>query len=96
MMEKLSLLGIFMVFISLFTLSKQTTHLLNCLLSLEMMLLGLILLTVVILSMTMLNIMMPLFLLTLGACEASLGLCLLVTIMRYLGTDLTASSLYKC
>nr|YP_009092236.1 NADH dehydrogenase subunit 4L [Scutopus ventrolineatus]AHI45699.1 NADH dehydrogenase subunit 4L [Scutopus ventrolineatus] len=96
MIENLVMMGVFMFMCSLISLSVQSSHLMNCLLSLEMMLLGLVFLVFFLMSVKMMDFLMPLVVLVFGASEASLGLALLVMMIRASGQDYTLSSLFKC
>nr|ABW82633.1 NADH dehydrogenase subunit 4L [Pista cristata] len=78
------------VFFSMLTFSIQRKHLLMSLLSLEAMILTLTMLTVCSLGLApQFNTYLFIVLLTFGACEASLGLSLLVAMTRYFGNDYT-------
>jgi len=83
---------------AIFTLSIQRKHLLISLLALEGIILTLALL--ISLSAGEININLPIFcliILTFGACEASLGLALLVSIIRSQGNDIVKNLLItKC
>nr|QZL13459.1 NADH dehydrogenase subunit 4L [Pherusa bengalensis] len=80
------------------TFLLQKKHLLMMLLSLEGMILTLALtMATVMLSMNPTSLFITLFLLALGACEAALGLSLLVIMSRSYGTDMVQSlSINKC
>lgn len=71
------------------TLIMQRTHLLIALLALEGIILTLILLIIV--TFTHTNLFLCIVLLTIGACEARLGLACLVLIIRSSGTDRISS-----
>nr|AXA45253.1 NADH dehydrogenase subunit 4L [Lucerapex sp. MNHN IM 2013-19988] len=93
----LTLLSTFGVLMALLTLSLQYKHLLSILLSLEAITMNLFIL------MFSLSVNMTysgetsLVLITLGACEASLGLAILVAIIRAEGNDYVSSfSMHKC
>src|SRR6267154_365810 len=81
-----------------FTLIIQRHHFLISLFSLEGIILTLV--AIIPLSLSIINIpiaTLSIILLTLGACEASLGLSLIVIISRYYGRDIFNSlSLNKC
>nr|YP_010381770.1 NADH dehydrogenase subunit 4L [Perotrochus quoyanus]YP_010381783.1 NADH dehydrogenase subunit 4L [Perotrochus charlestonensis]UDL72158.1 NADH dehydrogenase subunit 4L [Perotrochus quoyanus]UDL72171.1 NADH dehydrogenase subunit 4L [Perotrochus charlestonensis] len=82
---------------SIFTLCLQYKHLLGALLSLEAMTLGLFVGVFSISSMFNVEGYMCLILITLGACEASLGLAVLVSLIRTHGNDYVFNySLHKC
>jgi len=92
---------IFILFLPIFpiiTFLTQHKHLLIILLSLEGIILTLTLsIRIRINSITQINIFITLFLLALGACEAALGLAILVTISRNYGSDiLNLLSINKC
>ena len=76
----------------------QKKHLLILLLSLEGVILSLVLiLSIISFSLKTINLFTPIFLLAIGACEAALGLSLLVVITRFYGSDLINSlSINKC
>nr|YP_010536712.1 NADH dehydrogenase subunit 4L [Trochus sacellum]UYC29884.1 NADH dehydrogenase subunit 4L [Trochus sacellum] len=85
------------VFFSVVTLCLQYKHLLSALLSLEAMTLSLFVLLMSVSSGFNLEGEMCLILITLGACEASLGLAILVSLIRTHGNDYVSSfSLQKC
>nr|YP_009002205.1 NADH dehydrogenase subunit 4L [Conus consors]YP_009262609.1 NADH dehydrogenase subunit 4L [Conus striatus]AHG98740.1 NADH dehydrogenase subunit 4L [Conus consors]ANI87274.1 NADH dehydrogenase subunit 4L [Conus striatus] len=93
----LSMLSIFGVLVSLLTLSLQYKHLLSVLLSLEAVTMSLFVLMFSMSSNISLMGETSLILITLGACEASLGLAILVAIIRAEGNDYVSSfSMHKC
>nr|APH08632.1 NADH dehydrogenase subunit 4L [Conus ventricosus]ATZ70975.1 NADH dehydrogenase subunit 4L [Conus (Lautoconus) sp. MNCN 95094]WIM50639.1 NADH dehydrogenase subunit 4L [Conus ventricosus]WIM50743.1 NADH dehydrogenase subunit 4L [Conus ventricosus]WIM50795.1 NADH dehydrogenase subunit 4L [Conus ventricosus] len=93
----LSMLSIFGVLVSLLTLSLQYKHLLSILLSLEAVTMSLFVLMFSMSSNITLMGETSLILITLGACEASLGLAILVAIIRAEGNDYVSSfSMHKC
>nr|WIM50665.1 NADH dehydrogenase subunit 4L [Conus ventricosus]WIM50837.1 NADH dehydrogenase subunit 4L [Conus ventricosus] len=93
----LSMLSIFGVLVSLLTLSLQYKHLLSILLSLEAVTMSLFVLMFSMSSNITLTGETSLILITLGACEASLGLAILVAIIRAEGNDYVSSfSMHKC
>nr|WIM50717.1 NADH dehydrogenase subunit 4L [Conus ventricosus] len=93
----LSMLSIFGVLVSLLTLSLQYKHLLSILLSLEAVTMSLFVLMFSMSSNITLMGETSLILVTLGACEASLGLAILVAIIRAEGNDYVSSfSMHKC
>nr|ATZ69844.1 NADH dehydrogenase subunit 4L [Conus raulsilvai]ATZ69948.1 NADH dehydrogenase subunit 4L [Conus gonsaloi]ATZ69961.1 NADH dehydrogenase subunit 4L [Conus gonsaloi]ATZ70104.1 NADH dehydrogenase subunit 4L [Conus verdensis]ATZ70117.1 NADH dehydrogenase subunit 4L [Conus verdensis] len=93
----LTMLSIFGVLVSLLTLSLQYKHLLSILLSLEAVTMSLFVLMFSMSSNIMLMGETSLILITLGACEASLGLAILVAIIRAEGNDYVSSfSMHKC
>jgi NADH-ubiquinone oxidoreductase chain 4L len=96
MIEYLITVGGFMGISSLVALRVQNKHLLNCLLRLEILLLRVVFIGFLVFSVKMLDFLFPLILLTFGACEARIGLALLVVILRSQGNDFTLSSVYKC
>lgn len=95
-----SSLNIFIVFtlITLLTLCFQRYHFLISLLALEATILTLVILSLFNVGFeNRSNIFYVLVILTFGACEASLGLALLVSITRIFGRDLIKSlSINKC
>nr|AOR07197.1 NADH dehydrogenase subunit 4L [Enchytraeus cf. crypticus SL-2017] len=97
----MNILSMFQVsyFLTLVAFIIQRTHLLMALLCLEGMMLSLVLLIPSFLYMTsMINISaIALIMLTLGACEASIGLSIMVNMSRSYGSDLFKSvSSNKC
>nr|APH08658.1 NADH dehydrogenase subunit 4L [Conus nobilis] len=93
----LTMLSIFGVLMSLLTLSLQYKHLLSILLSLEAVTMNLFVLTFSMSSNISLSGETSLILITLGACEASLGLAILVAIIRAEGNDYVSSfTMHKC
>nr|ATZ70910.1 NADH dehydrogenase subunit 4L [Conus curralensis]QLH56994.1 NADH dehydrogenase subunit 4L [Conus curralensis] len=93
----LTMLSIFGVLMSLLTLSLQYKHLLSILLSLEAVTMSLFVLMFSMSSNITLMGETSLILITLGACEASLGLAILVAIIRAEGNDYVSSfSMHKC
>nr|AWH98436.1 NADH dehydrogenase subunit 4L [Conus spurius] len=93
----LSMLSILGVMASLLTLSLQYKHLLSILLSLEAVTMSLFVLMFSMSSNISLMGETSLILITLGACEASLGLAILVAIIRAEGNDYVSSfSMHKC
>jgi NADH:ubiquinone oxidoreductase subunit K len=88
----------FIPIIALLSLVSQQKHLLMALLSLEGVILSLVLLIPVSLSIIFIPIQaLCLILLRFGACEARLGLALLVSIARFYGSDHVKSlSINKC
>nr|ATZ70884.1 NADH dehydrogenase subunit 4L [Conus navarroi] len=93
----LTMLSIFGVLVSLLTLSLQYKHLLSILLSLEAITMSLFVLMFSMSSNITLMGETSLILITLGACEASLGLAILVAIIRAEGNDYVSSfSMHKC
>nr|YP_010985479.1 NADH dehydrogenase subunit 4L [Unedogemmula leucotropis]WOK81723.1 NADH dehydrogenase subunit 4L [Unedogemmula leucotropis] len=93
----LTLLGMFGVFMALLTLSFQYKHLLGILLSLEAITMNLFILMFSLSANVTLSGETSLILITLGACEASLGLSILVAVIRAEGNDYVSSfSMHKC
>nr|QXM18105.1 NADH dehydrogenase subunit 4L [Babylonia zeylanica] len=93
----LSLLSMFGAFMAIVTLSLQYKHLLSILLSLEAITMNLFILMFSLASNTTFSGQTSLILITLGACEASLGLAILVSIIRAEGNDYVSSfSMHKC
>nr|YP_010890231.1 NADH dehydrogenase subunit 4L [Conus litteratus]AWH98410.1 NADH dehydrogenase subunit 4L [Conus genuanus]WJJ70328.1 NADH dehydrogenase subunit 4L [Conus litteratus] len=93
----LTMLSIFGVLVSMLTLSLQYKHLLSILLSLEAVTMSLFVLMFSMSSNISLMGETSLILITLGACEASLGLAILVAIIRAEGNDYVSSfSMHKC
>uniref|UniRef100_UPI00315CB064 NADH dehydrogenase subunit 4L n=1 Tax=Voluta musica TaxID=3169513 RepID=UPI00315CB064 len=93
----LSLLSMWGFFMALLALSLQYKHLLSVLLSLEAATMNLFIMMFAFANSTTLSGQTSLILITLGACEASLGLAILVAIIRSEGNDYVSSfSLHKC
>nr|QOW07334.1 NADH dehydrogenase subunit 4L [Costapex baldwinae] len=93
----LGLLSMFGVSMALLTLSLQYKHLLSILLSLEALTMNLFIMMFCASANVALSGQTSLVLITLGACEASLGLAILVAIIRVEGNDYVSSfSLHKC
>nr|ARI50091.1 NADH dehydrogenase subunit 4L [Cittarium pica] len=85
------------VILSVVTLCLQYKHLLSVLLSLEAMTLNLFLLLMSVSAIFNFEGQMCLILITLGACEASLGLAILVSLIRTHGNDYVSSfNMQKC
>nr|QRW36460.1 NADH dehydrogenase subunit 4L [Notocrater youngi] len=83
--------------LSFLTLTLQKTHLLSILLSLEAMTLNLFILLLSLTSISSFESYSCLILLTLGACEASIALATLVSLIRTHGNDYVLSlSTQKC
>nr|YP_010272280.1 NADH dehydrogenase subunit 4L [Gigantopelta aegis]UFK31939.1 NADH dehydrogenase subunit 4L [Gigantopelta aegis]UKE79907.1 NADH dehydrogenase subunit 4L [Gigantopelta aegis] len=82
---------------SMVTLSLQRKHLLSCLLSLEAMTLTLFIFLLSESSSQSFESFTALILITLAACEASLGLAILVSLIRTHGNDYVYNyNLQKC
>nr|YP_010466948.1 NADH dehydrogenase subunit 4L [Hemigrapsus sinensis]UVF28720.1 NADH dehydrogenase subunit 4L [Hemigrapsus sinensis] len=79
--------SLFMIFCGLWSFISYHKHLLNSLLSLEFMMLGVFWMLSLQLSMVGSEIYFSLFFLTLAVCEGTLGLSLLVLIVRSHGND---------
>nr|APH08670.1 NADH dehydrogenase subunit 4L [Conasprella wakayamaensis] len=93
----LSMLSTFGILMSFLTLSLQYKHLLSILLSLEAITMNLFIFTFCMTTNISLSGETSLILITLGACEASLGLAILVAIIRAEGNDYVSSfSMHKC
>nr|YP_009755019.1 NADH dehydrogenase subunit 4L [Lepidozona coreanica]QIP53385.1 NADH dehydrogenase subunit 4l [Lepidozona coreanica] len=90
-------MGVFVSLASIMSFCLQRKHLLNSLLSLEMVLLSVFLIMVSMANEWSNEGLMVFILLTLAACEASLGLSLLVILIRSHGNDYVMSlSTHKC
>nr|AAR13395.1 NADH dehydrogenase subunit 4L [Phoronis architecta] len=90
-------LGLMVVCLSILTLVIQRMHFMMALLSLEAMMLGLFFLLGQLLYYSAMEIYLSFILLTFSACEACLGLALLVSLARMFGKDyLSIISLHKC
>nr|AXA45362.1 NADH dehydrogenase subunit 4L [Mitromorpha fischeri] len=93
----LSMVSVFGIFMALAALSLQYKHLLSILLSLEAITMNLFFLMFCTFSNATFSGESSLILITLGACEASLGLAILVAIIRAEGNDYVSSfSMHKC
>nr|YP_009582094.1 NADH dehydrogenase subunit 4L [Nassarius sinarum]QBK82117.1 NADH dehydrogenase subunit 4L [Nassarius sinarum] len=93
----LSMLSMFGVFMALLALSLQYKHLLSVLLSLEAITMNLFIMLFALSTNITFSGETSLILITLGACEASLGLAILVAITRSEGNDYVSSfSMHKC
>nr|AYP41256.1 NADH dehydrogenase subunit 4L [Melarhaphe neritoides] len=89
-----SMLGFLMALVAL---SLQYKHLLSILLSLEAATMNLFIMLFALANNISFNGEMALILITLGACEASLGLAILVSMIRAQGNDYVSSfSSQKC
>lgn len=97
-MINISILLIVAFILAIITLIIQTTHFLLSLFCLEAILLSAIIITCLIVNI--INIDLPfiaILILTLGACEASLGLRLIVSISRKIGSDIINNlTINKC
>nr|YP_010119559.1 NADH dehydrogenase subunit 4L [Ficus variegata Roding, 1798]QRB78542.1 NADH dehydrogenase subunit 4L [Ficus variegata Roding, 1798] len=90
----LSTLGFLMALLSI---SLQYKHLLSVLLSLEAITMNLFIMLFTYSSSVIFSGQNSLILITLGACEASLGLSILVSLIRAQGNDyVTSFSMQKC
>nr|YP_009503324.1 NADH dehydrogenase subunit 4L [Leucosyrinx sp. MNHN IM 2013-19304]AXA45396.1 NADH dehydrogenase subunit 4L [Leucosyrinx sp. MNHN IM 2013-19304] len=93
----LTLLSMFGISMALLTLSLQYKHLLSILLSLEAITMNLFILMFSLSANITYSGETSLILITLGACEASLGLAILVAIIRVEGNDYVSSfCMHKC
>ena len=93
----ISILSLFGIIISLVALSFQYKHLLRILLRLEAITINLFIFLFFSSSNVIFNGQISLILITLGACEASLGLAVLVIIIRVEGNDYVSRfSSHKC
>nr|YP_009332121.1 NADH dehydrogenase subunit 4L [Californiconus californicus]APH08597.1 NADH dehydrogenase subunit 4L [Californiconus californicus] len=93
----LAMLSTFGVLMSLLALALQNKHLLGVLLSLEAITMNLFIFTFCMSVNISFSGETSLILITLGACEASLGLAILVAIIRAEGNDYVSSfSMHKC
>nr|AVW86108.1 NADH dehydrogenase subunit 4L [Lepidonotopodium sp. YZ-2018] len=88
----------FCVLSSLLVMITQRKHIIMTLLALEAMILNLIILMLLTSNLsTNFNLFLIMVLLTLGACEAALGLACLVMMTRNFGNDqISSSSLNQC
>nr|YP_010241721.1 NADH dehydrogenase subunit 4L [Aporrhais serresiana]QTI82409.1 NADH dehydrogenase subunit 4L [Aporrhais serresiana] len=93
----LSLISTVGFIMSLLTLSLQYKHLLSILLSLEAATMNLFIMVFALTNNLAYSGQSALILITLGACEASLGLAVLVIVIRSRGNDYVSSfSTQKC
>nr|UVW93499.1 NADH dehydrogenase subunit 4L [Rivularia ovum] len=93
----LALIGINGFLMSVLALAFQYKHLLSALLSLEAMTVNLFIMLFLMTDNIMLSGETSLIFITLGACEASLGLSILVSMIRTRGNDYVSSfSTQKC
>nr|YP_009773422.1 NADH dehydrogenase subunit 4L [Chiton albolineatus]QIZ12645.1 NADH dehydrogenase subunit 4L [Chiton albolineatus] len=90
-------LGVLSSFFSFLLFCLQRKHLLNALLSLEMVMLSIFLVFISLLTGSNNEGLMTFILLVFMACEASLGLSLLVIFIRSHGNDYVSSmTMHKC
>ena len=93
----LSFISLVIILTAMLSLSLQRKHLLNALLSLEIMVLGLFALIISCFLGEGDNLFLTFIILTFGACEASVGLALLVCLIRTHGNDFISSiNIHKC
>nr|YP_010400302.1 NADH dehydrogenase subunit 4L [Purpura bufo]UQS76001.1 NADH dehydrogenase subunit 4L [Purpura bufo] len=93
----LTMLSMFSILMSFLTLSLQYKHLLSILLSLEAITMSLFIMMFSMSNNVMFSGQTSLILITMGACEASLGLAILVAIIRSEGNDYVSSfSTHNC
>lgn len=92
------LLLLYALLLSIITLITKNKHFLITLLALEAItLILIILISSISIQTNMINILLRILVLTLGACEASIGLRLLVNISRKTGSDMLKSlSINSC
>jgi NADH-ubiquinone oxidoreductase chain 4L len=96
-MTSLTLLIIFAVFSAIIALLIQRSHFLIALLCLEGIILNIVLLIPLIIYKLAIGIpSIRIVILTFGACEARLGLSLIVKISRSYGSDIMSSIIKKC
>jgi len=102
LLEGTSVFTIYFTFTILFVGGWVRTYffrkqLLLCLISLEFLVLGLFLGFIVMISIFDRSVPITLYLLVIGACEAALGLCMLVNLVRLVGNDMLREiQLIKC
>nr|YP_009176118.1 NADH dehydrogenase subunit 4L [Uroteuthis chinensis]ALI30931.1 NADH dehydrogenase subunit 4L [Uroteuthis chinensis] len=90
------LLGMFIYVSGFFVLLFQWKHILNILLSFEVMMLGIIFSFLMTWGLYSSDYSIMMVIVVFGVCEASLGLSLLVSLIRVHGNDYVSSlSLYK-
>nr|YP_009162950.1 NADH dehydrogenase subunit 4L [Uroteuthis duvaucelii]AKT93700.1 NADH dehydrogenase subunit 4L [Uroteuthis duvaucelii] len=89
-------LGTFIYISGMFVLLFQWKHILNILLSFEIMMLGIIFSFLLTWGLNSSDYSIMMVIVVFGVCEASLGLSLLVSLIRVHGNDYVSSlSLYK-
>jgi len=92
-----SLYGVVIVFCALFVLVSQRVHVLMVLLGLELVVLGIILVVRCVLERRVSDFYFFLVVVRLAACEAAVGLGLLVSLIHSHGSDFVSFlSVYEC
>nr|YP_010610650.1 NADH dehydrogenase subunit 4L [Cirrothauma murrayi]WAP91405.1 NADH dehydrogenase subunit 4L [Cirrothauma murrayi] len=90
------LLGLFMYISGLFVLLSQWKHILSVMLSFEIMMLGVLVSFIFCWGLMSLDYFLIMVVIVFSVCEASLGLSLLVSLIRCYGNDYVKMlSLYK-
>nr|WMC21004.1 NADH dehydrogenase subunit 4L [Abraliopsis sp. 2 FFA-2023] len=90
------MLGVFIYVVGVFVLLFQWKHILNILLSFEILMLGIIFSFLLSWGLQSNDYSIMMVIVVFGVCEASLGLSLLVSLIRVHGNDYVSSlSLYK-
>jgi len=93
----LALISTIIIFTAIVSLILQRKHLLNALLSLEIIILGLFCIIISTLTGEIRDLFLTFIILTFGACEARVGLALLVALIRNHGNDFISSiNIHKC
>nr|ABM65764.1 NADH dehydrogenase subunit 4L [Nucula nucleus] len=93
----LLIIALFLVWVSFLIVALQFTHLLNVLLGLESLTLGLFILLFFVAAGVSFESFICLVMISLSVCEASIGLAILVALIRTHGNDYVASfNSYKC
>nr|YP_009439697.1 NADH dehydrogenase subunit 4L [Charybdis natator]ATG83217.1 NADH dehydrogenase subunit 4L [Charybdis natator] len=86
-----------MIFCGCWGFISYSKHMMNCLLSLEFMMLGVFWLMSTQLALVGSEVYFSLFFLTLAACEGALGLTMLILVVRSHGNDIFSSfNLLEC
>nr|YP_010627086.1 NADH dehydrogenase subunit 4L [Tremoctopus violaceus]ATR85797.1 NADH dehydrogenase subunit 4L [Tremoctopus violaceus]WBK26777.1 NADH dehydrogenase subunit 4L [Tremoctopus violaceus] len=85
------LMGLYMYVCGIFCLLFQWKHILNILLSFEVLTLGVVFIYIFSIGFAMSNFFLVVVLMVFGVCEASIGLSLLVSFIRVHGNDYVIS-----
>nr|QIZ12658.1 NADH dehydrogenase subunit 4L [Callochiton steinenii] len=90
-------ISILLMFLAFLSFCLQRKHLLNVLLCLEMIILSLFMMMVSLMELLSNEGLTVFIFLTMAACEASIGLAMLVVLIRNYGNDYVSSlSTHKC
>nr|YP_002456342.1 NADH dehydrogenase subunit 4L [Watersipora subtorquata]ABY55227.1 NADH dehydrogenase subunit 4L [Watersipora subtorquata] len=85
----------FLLFISMMSFFIMRKKILMYLLSLEFILLNIFFMTIITFSMMNVTLSYSIFILVLGACEASLGLSMVINMTRFTGNDMLTKKYLK-